>query len=541
MHNLITKRNARSSYRLARLSTQNFVRQAWQTTKRASSVALVFSAVAAVTLPFNKVVAKDLNLPQLGSAGSTAISPAREKKLGRLWQRSFQGSVAVDDDLILSDYLQDLTKQLALAGGLTSLDLSVMTVTDDSLNAFAVPGGVVGIHTGLLRHAKTIDQLASVLAHELAHVTQRHFARRLEENKRNNVKYLAALLASVAIAAGGGAEAGIAAISATQAASIDSQLRFSRSMEREADRLGLDIMRRAGFDQRGMAEMFENMLSASRYYRKPPAFLLSHPVTENRVADARLRIKEDSMAKTFAGERERSRERHYQWMRQHARLLEDDPSAVVAQLVGALELTNGPVDPYKQALTNLEQAPSDYLSAFYYGYALALYDSQDYVKSLAVTTSLCEHYTNFLCRILSVKNKAELEHKDWQAEFDLLYVMSKRQADQARGVALAYANTLLKKRRYAESVDLLEDHVVRFPESISAWYILAEAQGLIGNILGVHKARAEFFLLTGRLESAALQLNYAMEKAEGKPFEKAWVEQRLRVLRQIEKDVDELS
>ena len=111
MHNLITKRNARSSYRLARLFTQNFVRQAWQTTKRASSVALVFSAVAAVTLPFNKVVAKDLNLPQLGSAGSTAISPAREKKLGRLWQRSFQGSVAVDDDLILSDYLQDLTKQ----------------------------------------------------------------------------------------------------------------------------------------------------------------------------------------------------------------------------------------------------------------------------------------------------------------------------------------------------------------------------------------------------------------------------------------------
>ena len=485
--------------------------------------------------------AKDLNLPQLGSAGSTVISPAREKKLGRLWQRSFQGSVTTDEDLVLADYLQDLTKQLALAGGLTNLDLSVMTVTDDSLNAFAVPGGVVGIHTGLLRHAKTVDQLASVLAHELAHVTQRHYARRLEENKRNSVKYLAALLASIAIAAGGGAEAGIAAISATQAASIDSQLRFSRSMEREADRLGLDILGRSGYDQRGMAEMFENMLSASRYYRKPPAFLLSHPVTENRVADARLRIKDDSMARGFSGEREKSRERHYQWMRQHARLLEDDPNAVIAELIAALELSSGPIDPSKQAVQNLRKVPSDYLSAFYYGYALALFESGQYANSLSLTQALCSHYTNFLCRILEVKNKAHLNQEGWRAEFELLYAMSRKQADQARGVALALADVLLKRREYQSTVALLEDHVLRFPENINAWYLLAEAQGLAGNILGVHKARAEFFLLTGRLESAALQLNYAMQKAEAKPFEKAWVEQKIKTLRQIEKDLADLS
>ena len=119
--------------------------------------------------------------------------------------------------------------------------------------------------------------------------------------------------------------------------------------------------------------------------------------------------------------------------------------------------------------------------------------------------------------------------------------MSRKQADQARGVALALADVLLKRREYQSTVALLEDHVLRFPENINAWYLLAEAQGLAGNILGVHKARAEFFLLTGRLESAALQLNYAMQKAEAKPFEKAWVEQKIKTLRQIEKDLADLS
>ena len=496
-------------------------------------------------LPSDAFAVDNQNLPQLGSAGSAIITPARETRLGRLWQRSFQGTSRVDEDLLLSDYLQDLTKKLALAGGLTSLDLSVMTVTDDTLNAFAVPGGVVGIHTGLLRHAATIDQLSSVLAHELAHVNQRHFARRLEENQRNSGKYLAALLASIAIAAGGGAEAGIAAISATQAANIESQLRFSRGMESEADRLGLEIMRRAGYDPRGMAEMFENMLRASRYYRKPPAFLLSHPVTQNRVADARLRLKEGAAAYSDKPESDKIRERYYQWMRQRAWLLEEDAASLIDKHMADLGFGKPPRDGYKEALAALtadnNEQPTSQESASYYGLAISLQKNGQHTKSLQLTQALCRHFNNLACRLLIAENRALLGEQGWQQNYELLYALARKQPDQARSVAVSYAQRLMEKREYKRTVSLLEDHLDQAPDNKSAWYLLAETQGLVGNILGVHKARAEYFLLTGRLEAAALQLNYALEKAQQLPFEKAWVEEKLKELRQIERDIKEFS
>ena len=158
------------------------------------------------------------------------------------------------------------------------------------MNAFAVPGGVVGIHTGLFAFAENEDEMVSVLAHELAHLSQRHFARGLEARRSSSMVSLAGLLAGLVVAATVGGDAGMAAMSASQAYALESQLRYSRSNEQEADRIGLQTMERSGRDPSAAGDMFETLLSKTRYSgTRIPEFLLTHPVTEKRIADARGR------------------------------------------------------------------------------------------------------------------------------------------------------------------------------------------------------------------------------------------------------------
>src|SRR5690606_25881880 len=162
----------------------------------------------------------------------------------------------------------------------------------NQLNAFAAPGGIIGVNGGLFLHAQTEAEYASVLAHELAHLSQRHFARGLEAQQRMALPLMAALLAGVVAAAAGAGDAGMAAILSAQAAAMQEQRRFSRQNEQEADRIGLINLERAGYDPNAMPRMFERLMRQYRFDRKPPEFLLTHPVSESRVADTRNRAEQ---------------------------------------------------------------------------------------------------------------------------------------------------------------------------------------------------------------------------------------------------------
>ena len=165
-------------------------------------------------------------------------------------------------------------------------DFEFVIVDRRELNAFAVPGGIIGIHFGIFLHTRDEDELSGVLAHELAHLSQRHFARQLEQADRQGPVAIASLLASILLMAAGSPDAGFAGLIGTQAASIQSQLAYSRDWEREADRLGMKTLAAAGLDPYAMPSMFQRMLQASRFNERPPEFLLTHPVTESRIADA---------------------------------------------------------------------------------------------------------------------------------------------------------------------------------------------------------------------------------------------------------------
>ncbi|NCF19480.1 MAG: M48 family metalloprotease, partial [Haliea sp.] len=214
-----------------------------------------------------------------------------EHQLGRAWLRFFRAQAPTIDDPLLFDYLENLIYKLVTHSKLEDRRIELVLVNNPTINAFAVPGGVIGIHNGLLLWAQTEDELATVLAHEIAHLSQRHFSRGVEFQKNQAPITTAAMLASLILMATAGSDAGMAALSATQAAAQDSALRYSRSNEQEADRVGMQTLVDAGMDPHAAPEMFERMLQASRYSsgNRIPEFLRTHPLSENRIADTRNR------------------------------------------------------------------------------------------------------------------------------------------------------------------------------------------------------------------------------------------------------------
>ena len=230
-----------------------------------------------------------VQLPSLGDRSSALISPQQEKLLGSLWLRQLRIQRPVINDPFLNQYLNDLMAELIPHSELLDNKTTQVIVDSAQLNAFAVPGGVVGINLGLLLFAENEDQFVSVLAHEIVHLSQRHYARRVEQSTQQAPVAIAALLASILLIASDNADAGLAGIATSQAAGIQSQLNFSREFEREADRLGMLLVTRAGWSPQQMPGMFRNMLAAARYRSQPPEFLLTHPLTASRIADAESR------------------------------------------------------------------------------------------------------------------------------------------------------------------------------------------------------------------------------------------------------------
>ncbi|WP_294635947.1 M48 family metalloprotease [uncultured Aquabacterium sp.] len=238
-------------------------------------------------------------LPSLGDSVSQELSPTAERRLGDRIMRSLKRDPDVIDDPLIQAYIEQQWRGLLVAARLRGeigpdLDAahawSSFLVRDRSVNAFALPGGYIGIHLGLIAMTNTADELASVLAHELSHVTQRHIARMIGQQSRTSWVSIATMIAGI-LAASRNAQAAQALIYGGQAVSTQTQLNFSRDMEREADRVGFGVLAQAGYDTAGMASMFEMLQQASRLNddgRYP--YLRTHPLTSERIGDARARL-----------------------------------------------------------------------------------------------------------------------------------------------------------------------------------------------------------------------------------------------------------
>jgi beta-barrel assembly-enhancing protease len=273
---------------------------------RSSRLARALMCVAALGLPLHSPVAlaqdaSQVRLPALGESAAEDFNVGTERRLGDQIMGEIRRDPDFLDDPVLQEYLQSLWQPLVAAARQRG-DIDVDTgaqfaweaflVRDRSVNAFALPGGFVGVHLGLIAMTSTRDELASVLAHELTHVTQRHIARGIANQAQQSLIGIAGmLLAILAASRSNSSDAAQAAIMGGQAAAVQGQLNFSRAMEREADRIGYAVLGLAGFDGAGMAGMFGKLDLANRLNDNGAyPYLRSHPLTVERQSEARLRL-----------------------------------------------------------------------------------------------------------------------------------------------------------------------------------------------------------------------------------------------------------
>ena len=430
--------------------------------------------------------AQEYKLPGFGEGN--AVSLNQEYYLGRAWLMSFRRQAPIVSDALLQDYVENLIYRLVVSSQLRERRLEIVLVDNRTINAFAVPGGVVGIHTGLIAKAENEAQFTSVLTHELAHLSQRHFARGLEARKQSTAASMAGLLGGlVAIAAGAG-DAGMAAIMGGQAAAMDSQLRYSRQHEQEADRVGMKNQAAAGFDPGGAAGMFTVMQAESRRYgSRPPEFLLTHPLTENRIADAKNR------AATYP-KRIYQDSPEFQLMRARVEVsFFADSKEAVAQF-RERRAKGG-----KQAVANQ------------YGLILALTRNGDFKEARELLKPMREFRPDSIVYLV-----AEAEISTAQGEYDkaigtLENALATTPDNHPITMSLGRAYQLAGYFQKADK--LLSRHVRSHRSDAQLWYMLAEVQGKGGNILGLHQSRAEYFALNGAMQQAIQQLNLALPKA----------------------------
>ncbi len=457
-----------------------------------------------------------LKLPNLGEASTSMFSAEYEHQLGRAWLSVFRSRAPTVEDPLLFDYLENLIYQLVTHSQLEDRRIELVVVENPTMNAFAVPGGVIGVHNGLLLWAQTEDELATVLAHEIAHLSQRHFSRGVEFQQRQQPLTLAAMLASFVLLATAGGDAGMAALSATQAAAQQSALRYSRSNEQEADRIGMQTLVAAGMDPHAAPAMFERMLKATRYSgsENVPEFLRSHPLSENRIADTRNRA------------------------RQYPK--EDRPQSLAYQLMRArvsVSLAGTPEEAVQQFHGELDGTPRSRDAAMY-GLVLAL-----------TAAGRGDEAREELQPLLK-KDPDRLEYILADAEIDIATnraaaAVKKLSAQLAvnpgnQPLTMAYARALMNNRQAHIAEEVLVAQSKNRPHDPGLWYLLAEVQGLSGNIAGLHQSRAEYFILHGNLDEAKKQLSYARNLTRGDYVATATISERLREVEELHQRMEEL-
>jgi len=231
----------------------------------------------------------DLNLPEIGSSAEKVMPLTEEQRIGDQIMMQIQHHIQFVDDPILNEYINHLGFKLVAANpDARGRNFQFFIIKDPTLNAFALPGGYIGINTGLILAADTEDELAGVVAHEIAHITQRHFARRIEHNQQLTLPMIAGMIGAVLIASQN-PEAGVGAMMTTQAGAQQLVINHTRANEHEADRIGIATLYNAGFNPIGIASFFEKIQSQRKFVSHIPEFLSTHPSSSRRIADARSR------------------------------------------------------------------------------------------------------------------------------------------------------------------------------------------------------------------------------------------------------------
>jgi beta-barrel assembly-enhancing protease len=454
-------------------------------------------------------------LPEIGVVASSAISIDKEKLIGEVIMRQLQAQAPIINDPLIEEYIQDLGNRLVAQADNAKFPFRFFPINSNSINAFAFYGGHIGIHTGLIVAADNESELASVVAHEIAHVTQRHIARSLEARQNASPLQVVSMLGGILLALAN-PEAGMAAISAGQAAGQQAMINYTRSNEKEADRVGIEILARAGFEPQASASFFGKLAAQFRYVSKPPAFLMTHPLPESRVADMKARVA------------------NYAAVRR--------PDSLAFQLVKARIQARYSLDS-KQRIEyfrdRLNKARSEVeTKSNQYGLALSLLAEEEYAEAASLIENLMQQDNENLFYIDTFTDIA-LATGQQQEAITRLSALLKTQP-RNRVLALNLANALIQNKEYDRAVSHLKDYLLVNPDHLLSYQLLTDAYGESGQLLEMHQARAEVYALNSAYARAVDELKTAYNFTENSVIEKQRILARIEQMREAENRLKKL-
>jgi beta-barrel assembly-enhancing protease len=448
------------------------------------------------------------NLPDLGDVSQTVLSPLEEQRIAEQILREVAVSDEVVQDVEVIDYLQALGNRLAAASDDKRQVFNFFVVQDSSINAFAMPGGVIGVHTGLFLAANTESELAGVIGHEIGHVTQHHLARMLAKQKTDTFKNIAGIALALLVSRANPELAG-GAMTASSAASVQRQLDYTREHEREADRVGLGILENAGFDPRGMPSFFTTLQRGSRFSEGgAPSFLRTHPLTAERIADVQNRV--ETMP--------------YKQVTDSL-----DFHLVRAKLRASNGLAQGAIDQFQD---NIREGRFANETAEHYGLAVAMLRKNDiagatnqlkWLKAKAGKNGFVE---NLSARVEVARNSPQTAASQYAAALKVF--------PNNRALAYGYAEHFLAINQPDKAIKLVQEKQKPYPNDAYFYELLAKSYSAKGKELLKYQAQGEAYYRKYNLKKAVEQMDFAVRAKDGSFYEQSIVEARLKELQRLQ-------
>ena len=443
-------------------------------------------------------------LPDLGDSSGQTISPQQDRELGAAFMRQIRQKGLVLEDEEATRYIRNLGHRLAMHSESPGHNFTFFMVNDSRINAFAGPGGYIGTNIGLLTAAETESELAGVLAHEIAHVTQRHLARAFDAAGRRGLQTTAAMIAAILIGTQD-SSAGAAAVTAASAMGVQQQINFTRANEKEADRVGIRALADAGFDPHGMAAFFEKLQKNAKLYgTRPPEFLSTHPVTTDRIAEATARAES------------------YPAVEQH-----DDSDFLLMRA----KLRVASYDNPRQVLLDIQRYHGKQggdSEAERYEYALLLAVDKQYDQATRIMRDLHHADPDRLTYRLALGGILQQAGKLKSALN--LYRDSLSLYPGETIIVIPYANALMSAGENQQAFTLLADLTRTSTSDPAIHKLLAQAAGKTGRTLETHMAMADYYYLNGYTKQAVEQLQLARKSPRLSDYQVARIQARLTTL-----------
>ncbi|WP_263754190.1 beta-barrel assembly-enhancing protease [Kosakonia cowanii] len=470
---------------------------------------LVATLIAALTAGQAAPVFADSadSLPDMGTSAGSTLSIGQEMQMGDFYVRQLRGSAPLINDPLLVQYINSLGMRLVAHAYSVKTPFHFYLVNNDEINAFAFFGGNVVLHSALFRYTDNESQLASVMAHEISHVTQRHLARAMEDQKSSAPLTWAGALGSILLAMAS-PQAGMAALTGTLAGTRQGMISFTQQNEQEADRIGIQVLQRAGFDPQAMPTFLEKLLDQSRYSSRPPEILLTHPLPESRLSDARNRANQMRPVVVQSSE---------SFYMAKARTLGMYNS-------GRNQLTDDLLDSWAKGNVREQRAAQ-------YGRALKAMEAKDFAGAQKLLQPLLNADAN------------NAWYLDLATDIDLGLNKSGeaiKRLNSASGLKnspvlqLNLANAYLQGGQPAQAAQILNRYTFTNKDDINGWDLLAQTEAALGNRDQELAARAEGQALIGRLDQAITLLSSASAQVKLGSLQQARYDARIDQLRQMQ-------